>query len=286
MVSLLANSIFKKKWFKGYNRVFTKESFRFYNLKILVSKLAKAFHGVASNRFFSLLKHWNSLDANKALVIQVFVDSGANSGCIRSALFGVRKSYYTSKLAESLCAKESGIRSAIKRWMESFAVDKGHTIHSVLEHSFWKVVLDHLVFDVPYNISDSWQRQYLPLEYVDNEAFSRVMDTVSYENLVHMVKNLPEGKAAGLFGITNELWKHCNNSVLGMLLDLLNLCLVHKSVPQCWKKAWVSMIPKPYDVFDVLHGNNFSVLKGTITQSPIFAIGSVVEDALEKNHEL
>ncbi|KAG9297026.1 hypothetical protein G9A89_008612 [Geosiphon pyriformis] len=84
--------------------------------------------------------------------------------------------------------------------------------------------------------------------------------------------------------------------------------------------AWVSMIPKPYDWertltntrpialvetarkilskilsdrislacsrFDVLHGDNFSVLKGTSTQTPIFAIGLIIEDALEKNREL
>ncbi|KAG9287634.1 hypothetical protein G9A89_023984 [Geosiphon pyriformis] len=38
--------------------------------------------------------------------------------------------------------------------------------------------------------------------------------------------------------------------------------------------------------FNVLYDNNFLVLKSTLTQSPIFAIGSVVENALEKNREL
>ncbi|KAG9288511.1 hypothetical protein G9A89_015717 [Geosiphon pyriformis] len=105
-----------------------------------------------------------------------------------------------------------------------------------------------------------------------------------------------------------------------MLLVLLNFCLVGKSVPGPWREAWVSMIPKPYEwkrvltnicpialietahkilskilsdrissacsTFDVLCGNNFLVLKGMIMQSPIFAIGSVVEDALKKNREV
>ncbi|KAG9288919.1 hypothetical protein G9A89_019541 [Geosiphon pyriformis] len=105
-----------------------------------------------------------------------------------------------------------------------------------------------------------------------------------------------------------------------MLLVLLNFCLVGELVPEPWREAWVSMIPKPYEwegvltnthlialietackilskilsdkislacsTFDVLHGDNFSVLKGTTMQSLIFAIGSVVEDALEKNHKL
>ncbi|KAG9300150.1 hypothetical protein G9A89_010560 [Geosiphon pyriformis] len=39
-------------------------------------------------------------------------------------------------------------------------------------------------------------------------------------------------------------------------------------------------------IHDILHGDNFSVLKSTTTQTPIFVIGLVVEDALEKNWEL
>ncbi|KAG9293685.1 hypothetical protein G9A89_019022 [Geosiphon pyriformis] len=37
--------------------------------------------------------------------------------------------------------------------------------------------------------------------------------------------------------------------------------------------------------FNVFHDDNFLVLKGTLTQFPIFAIGLVVENALEKNRE-
>ncbi|KAG9302318.1 hypothetical protein G9A89_008810 [Geosiphon pyriformis] len=91
-------------------------------------------------------------------------------------------------------------------------------------------------------------------------------------------------------------------------------------VPVLWKRAWVSMIPKPYDwdeiltntrpivlikmarkilfkilsdcislacsKFSVLRDNNFSMLKGTSMQSPVFAIGSVIENPLEKNREV
>ncbi|KAG9294107.1 hypothetical protein G9A89_021466 [Geosiphon pyriformis] len=105
-----------------------------------------------------------------------------------------------------------------------------------------------------------------------------------------------------------------------MLLVLLNSCQYEESVSGSWREAWVLMIPKPYEwedvltntcpialietahkilskilsdrifsacsTHDVLYGDNFSVLKGTTTQSPIFAVGLVVEDALEKNREL
>ncbi|KAG9306240.1 hypothetical protein G9A89_016144 [Geosiphon pyriformis] len=226
----------------GYDKIFTKELSRIYKLKVLVSRLAKASY-------------------------EVLISSDTNSDCIHSALFDMKKSYYASKLTESLCAEKSGIRSAIKKWIESFTVNKGYTIHSVLEHFFQKVVLDHLVSDgslivdpvdvknnvdkiieswtrkkmVPYNIPDLWQHQYLLLGYVDNDAFSGVMETISYKDLVHVIKNLSDSKATGLSACS---------------------------------------------VFDVLYGDNFSMLKGTTIQSPIFAIGSVIEDALEKNHEL
>ncbi|KAG9294665.1 hypothetical protein G9A89_008144 [Geosiphon pyriformis] len=40
------------------------------------------------------------------------------------------------------------------------------------------------------------------------------------------------------------------------------------------------------NVNKIMEGDNFSVLKGTSTQSPVFAIGSVIEDAFKKNREI
>ncbi|KAG9288471.1 hypothetical protein G9A89_015677 [Geosiphon pyriformis] len=91
-------------------------------------------------------------------------------------------------------------------------------------------------------------------------------------------------------------------------------------MPSLWKEIWISMISKPYEwksvltnthlialiktaqkilfkifsdrillacsAHNVLCGNNFSVLKSTMTQSSIFVIGLVVKDALKKNQEL
>ncbi|KAG9307176.1 hypothetical protein G9A89_017004 [Geosiphon pyriformis] len=258
MVFLSANGVFKKKWFKSYNKMFTKESSRFHKLKVLVLKLAKASREVVSNSFFSLLKCWNSLDTEKASIIQAFVNSSADSGHIHSALFSIRKSYYVSKMAKSLRAEESSIQSAIEKRIENFVVNKGHIIHSVLEHLFQKVVLDHLVSNdslivdpvdtkiraVSYNILDLWQYQYLLLNHVDDKTFFRVINVISYNDLVCVVKDLPDGKAAGLSSITNELWKYYNSSVLGMLLDLLNFCLVCESVFQLWKEKKTKVATK------------------------------------------
>ncbi|KAG9297886.1 hypothetical protein G9A89_015477 [Geosiphon pyriformis] len=310
---LSAVGTFKKKWFKGYDEVFTKSSSRFYKLELLVSKLVKASHLSFSVEFALLL---NTFDR------------------IHSALAKARKSYCFAKLLESKHAEESHIRAAINRRMESFESDKSHTIRSVLECPFRKVVLDHLVVGnelilepslvkarmdgimegwtrkhkVVPDISDIWSCQYMPLEHVFDGAFSGVISPVGFNELFSVVSGLPKGKAAGLSGISNKLWKHCDRSILDMFLVLLNSCLIRESIPSAWKEAWVSMIPKPYEweetackilskifsdkillacsTFDVLCGDNFSVLKGMTNQFLIFAIGSVIEDALKKNREL
>ncbi|KAG9299386.1 hypothetical protein G9A89_014035 [Geosiphon pyriformis] len=170
------------------------------------------------------------------------------------------------------------------------------------------------------DVSSNWCHQYQPLEYVFDEVFSGVMYSIDFDEFFGVVSNLPDSKAAGLLNILNKLWKHYDKSVLDMLLVLLNCCLSFESVPSPWKEAWILMILKLYEwkgvltntcpitliemackilskilsnkislvcsTFDVLHGDNFLVLKRTMTQFLIFAIELVIKNALEKNQEL
>ncbi|KAG9288806.1 hypothetical protein G9A89_023103 [Geosiphon pyriformis] len=309
---LLAGGTFKKKWFKGFDGVFTKTFSRFHKLELLVSKLVKASRLASSDGFASLLEVWHKFDSLGTSVVKSLFLSGSNFDLIRSALAKAKKSYHSFKFVESKRAEESSIKQAISKRMESFELNKSHTIRSVLEHPFCKVVLDYLVVK-----DELILEPVLVKSKVDKimEGWTRKREVVSdfFDELSFVVKDLPDGKAAGLSGISNELWKHCDKSVLDMFLVLLNFCLVGE-------EAWVSMIPKLYEwegvltnthpialietahkilskilldrislacsTFDVLRENNFSVLKGTMMQSPIFAIGSVVENALEKNREL
>ncbi|KAG9297106.1 hypothetical protein G9A89_019387 [Geosiphon pyriformis] len=230
-------------------------------LELLVSKIVKAFCGGVIGSFVSLMKCWCSLDGAKALIVQDLVDSDASFNCIHSALSGAKKFYCALKLAESLKAKEGNIKSAIGKRMESFKIDKGHTIKSMLERPFHKVVLDHLVVDNELVLKPSLVKsKYRPLEHIFNGAFSGVMCLIDFDEFFKVVFNLSDGKAAGLLGISNELWKHCDKSVLDMLLVLLNCCLSNESVPNPWKKAWVSMIPKPYDFISVGVYNKWDTL--------------------------
>ncbi|KAG9304895.1 hypothetical protein G9A89_010757 [Geosiphon pyriformis] len=310
---------FKKKWFKGFDSVFNKVSSRFYKLELLVSKLVKTSHLISEGDFALLLNTWDRLDSVDTLSVKSLFLSGSGFNGICSELAKARKSYRSSKMLESKCAEKSHIRQAIENRMESFELDKSCTIRSVLECPFHKVVLDHLVVAdelvlklelvkskvdrimegwtrrwlVVSDFSDNWKRQFRPLDYIFDGAFSGVMNLISFDEMFSVILSLPDGKAAGLSGISNEL---------------------------SWRKAWVSMISKPYEwegvltnthpialietahkilskilsdrissacnEFDVLQGDNFSVLKGTTMQSPIFAIGSVVKNVLEKNREL
>ncbi|KAG9295697.1 hypothetical protein G9A89_001714 [Geosiphon pyriformis] len=104
------------------------------------------------------------------------------------------------------------------------------------------------------------------------------MNKIRLGDLCAVVKNLPDGKAAGLLGVSNELWKHSGNLVLGCLLNLLNSCLMYGNVLALWKCTWISIIPKPYEWEEFL--------KDTSTQLPVFVIGLIIKNALEKSREL
>ncbi|KAG9299734.1 hypothetical protein G9A89_013094 [Geosiphon pyriformis] len=279
----------------------------FHKLELLVSKLVKAFCLISGGDFALLLDTWDRLNSVGTSSVKFFFLLRSGFDGIRSELAKAKKSYCSSKMLESKRAEESCIRQAIESRMESFELDKSHTIRSVLECPFHKIVLDYLVVNdelvlepellVVSNFSDNWKCQFRPLDYVFDGAFSGVMNSISFNEMFSVILSLSDGKAAGFSGISNELWKHCDKVVLNMLLVLLNLCLkgvlmnthpiaLIKTACKILFKILSDRIFLTCSEFDILQRDNFSVLKGMTTQSPIFAIGSVVEDVLEKNREL
>ncbi|KAG9307349.1 hypothetical protein G9A89_017178 [Geosiphon pyriformis] len=285
--------------FKGYDSVFNKASFRFHKLELLVLRIVKALCLAFHDEFVSLLGLWSGLDSTNASVVKSLFLSVFHFDAIQLVLAKIRKSYYSSKLSELDHARESQIRLVIDRRIESFELNKGYTIKSVLECPFRKVVLDYLVVGDKLILEPNLVKSKMNMIM---EAFSGIISSISFDELFGLVSGLPDGKAAGLSEISNELWKRCNKSVLDMLLVLLNSCLLYES----WKGvltnthsiALIEMAHKilfkilsdwillACSMFDVLYSDNFSVLKGTFTQSPIFAVGSIVEDVLEKNRKL
>ncbi|KAG9300723.1 hypothetical protein G9A89_023521 [Geosiphon pyriformis] len=223
VMCLSAKTVFRKKWFKEYDKIFSKDSSKFHKLELLVSKLVRASYMDFAEKFTSLLDRWEGLDSVNASAVKFLFLSGSHFNAIRSVLYKVKKFYHASKMSEA--------ESAIDKRMKSFKLDKGHTIRSVLEHSFHKVTLDHLVVDgelvlepalvktkvdavmegwtrkrdVVSDVTGVWSCQYQPLEYVFDDAFSGVMSIIDFDEMSSVVLNLPNGKAAGLSGISNEL---------------------------------------------------------------------------------
>ncbi|KAG9304363.1 hypothetical protein G9A89_019925 [Geosiphon pyriformis] len=111
------------------------------------------------------------------------------------------------------------------------------------------------------NVSDEWLHQFQPLEHVFDNAFLNMMHPIEMDKFFGVVLNLPDNKAAGLSALIET---------------------AHKILSKIFSDR-IFVVCSKYDVF---YGDNFSVLKSTMTQSPIFAIGSVIEDALKKNCEL
>ncbi|KAG9306514.1 hypothetical protein G9A89_004711 [Geosiphon pyriformis] len=273
-----------------------------HKLELLMSKLMKSSHLVSGGNFASLLDTWDRLDSVGVLLVKSLFLSGSGFDAICFKLSKTRKSYHSSKLMESKCAKEFHIRQAVERRMENFEVNKSHTIRSVLECPFRRVVLDHLVVGEELVLKPKLVKSKVDV-IMEGWTWKHVVvsDISDIWEMFGVVSNLPDEKAAGLSGIANELWKYCDKLVLHMLLVLLNFCLICESEGVLTNTQSIVLIETAHKIlskilsdwislacssFNVLYGDNFSVLKGTTTQLPIFAIGSVVKDALEKNQEL
>ncbi|KAG9306333.1 hypothetical protein G9A89_018216 [Geosiphon pyriformis] len=244
-----------------------------------------------SSRFFGLEFKWSTLDNAKAHAFKDLVGSGVKSDVVVRHLSLVCRDYRRSKMFESRLAEEASVRKVIEKRMDNFCSDKNSMIRSVLEKPFRKVVLNHLIVDddlvlLPEEVKSSvdgimegwtrkhsvqsvlpslWAHQYMPLDYVRDDAFSGVMSAISMGAWVSMIPKPYD-------------WD-------GVLMNTRSIALI-ETARKILSKILSDCILMACSKFNVLQGDNFLVLKGTSTQSPVFAVGSVIEDAIEKDREL
>ncbi|KAG9289019.1 hypothetical protein G9A89_015568 [Geosiphon pyriformis] len=226
-----AEKIFSRHWYSEFDCAKNRLSSKFSRLELLVVKLLKMLRRDDTLGFDRLADTWFKVDPSEASKVFGMVGNGVGSAGLISHLLKVRKQYRKSKYCESEVAKRSAIRDAIDKCMEKFETDKSGMIWSILEWPFRKVVLDHLVVgdflilepkevklkvdDIMVNwtrkwnalpvLSGPWAQQYISLAYVNNSVFSLVMCDITMCEMSLVISNLPDGKAAGLSGITNEL---------------------------------------------------------------------------------
>ncbi|KAG9295837.1 hypothetical protein G9A89_009066 [Geosiphon pyriformis] len=175
------------------------------NTGTAVAKLVKSLQSGDASRTNALLNVWLIANNVKALEIQTLMADDASSADIVCCLSRFRKGYCCSKMHESKAMEAAVIRHAIDRKMENFCSDKGHMIRSILDKSFCKVVFNHLVVDNKLVLDSGKACQYAFLQHVDDNAFSDVMNIIGFDEFFQVVKHLPDGEAAGLSGIPNEL---------------------------------------------------------------------------------
>ncbi|KAG9287631.1 hypothetical protein G9A89_023981 [Geosiphon pyriformis] len=231
IVMVLADKIFSKHWFSDFECTRNKHSPKFFRLELLVAKIVKSLSKSCTADFACFLYTWSGLDKAEAFRIETLINDNIGTEIALHHLAGVKKKYCKSKYYEFRIARNNFIRKAINKCMEFFCSDKGCMIQSVLEWPVQKVIFDYLIVDdnlildlcdiksnidmimkgwtrkymVPNVLSDCWSNQYALLAHVDTGVFLGVMCSFSLNKLLLVVKNLLDGKAAGLSGITNEL---------------------------------------------------------------------------------
>ncbi|KAG9297523.1 hypothetical protein G9A89_001463 [Geosiphon pyriformis] len=190
--------IILERMFSEFDCFRNKFSSKFFGLELLVVKIVKKFVSSDLLRVDCLMKTWSTLNSAKAHVFADLVGLSEKIEVVLGHLSLVCKEYRRSKIYESRVAKEASIKLVISKCIENFCSDKDSMIRSVLDWPSCKVVLNYLVVD---------DKLILEPEKVklNNCVFSNVMGVISLNKLLLVVNGLPNGKAAGLSGIFNEL---------------------------------------------------------------------------------
>lgn len=165
-----------------------------------------------------------------------------------------------------------------------------------------------------------WRHIYTPIRGVDQAWYDPLGDQVSAEELKKRLRELPNGKAAGVSGVTNEMLKHAGTDVHALMAAIFTACLDRQDVPEAWKVGVIHPIPKTpqwtgdlaqlrpitlletvrklfsliltrrlQDVVEergILRGGNFGFTRGRRTTDFVHVARAVVDDALLRKRHL
>ncbi|KAG9284122.1 hypothetical protein G9A89_022896 [Geosiphon pyriformis] len=121
------------------------------------------------------------------------------------------------------------------------------------------------------NCKDSLRKD--PKQWVDFSSASK-KEYINTHNNQELKNNLYHNSKKKAFSVTK-----------GVFMNTCSIVLI-ETARKILSKIFLNRIFFVCSKFNVLRGDNFSVLKDMTTQSPIFTIGLVIKNALEKNHKL
>ncbi|KAG9290061.1 hypothetical protein G9A89_010367 [Geosiphon pyriformis] len=143
-------------------------------------------------------------DVSETSVIQNIIDSGAGSDHIYSALFGVRKSYYTAKLAKFLRTKKANISTFDVLRGDNFLVLKDMTTQFP-------------IFTIGLVIKDALKKDWKL--WLVLQDIRKAYDSVGWKHLEKSLTELSFFFAAGTF-INDTNWIGSNQSVTQHILNV------------------------------------------------------------------
>ena len=265
---------------------------------------------------------------------------------ILPVLKNIRNNLQNKKKIKFKLHQANNIKIAIQKNQEYFTTNRSHMIANILEKSYKPIIIDKVsqnnnFIDNPPEVleavkqhfynwtrkrttkswpSDEWKNQYEPKSHISNNAFNSIMNPISNEEFEKTINESSSHKAPGSSGIQNILIKNASSLLKQHLLEIYNLCLLETNMPDKWKNAVITLIPKPkewegnLDITrpitlietarkglskiltnritticksnSILKGNNFSVLKDTSTSVPLHTLNNLFEDARQFKKEI
>ncbi|CAG8763629.1 uncharacterized protein OCT59_020053 [Rhizophagus irregularis] len=100
-------------------------------------------------------------------------------------------------------------------------------------------------FDENIGFNPYWNRIYLQRPNIPQEALDTLCNPINKEELIDILKTLPNNKAPGISKLTYKIFKKLLSRFLDELVYLYNFIIEQGVIPDSWQKALLYLILKP-----------------------------------------